>query len=253
MVTPQSQRHAKNILRRNSLICYVPIHQRMERSSYSFLRAIRATCYGFILSAVIVLLALPSDAQQRPSRYDQFDTRAAQLADEIRHYNANPPPEPPPPPPVVQWPAAGLPTLSDAARHEMDIFAFVLWNEAGKEGRQAIESVASVIFNRARQSGQSFLAIVSADEQFHGYAPNPPDSFIHPNVDVLQYSGELQAWRDCYAYAECLVRGKFMYVISDHILNSDHFYSGPAPGWSTNLTNIHQIGNLTFGRMQRQR
>ncbi|NOU36201.1 MAG: hypothetical protein HOO88_05485 [Kiritimatiellaceae bacterium] len=232
------KRHAKNILRRNSLICYVPIHQRMERLNYSRLRAIRATCYGFILPTALVLLALPSGAQQPDAR---------QLAYDITAFNRIPPnPAPHVCEPPVQWPGVGLWTLTDGAREELETIAFCLWNEAHEDGRPAIEAVASVIHNRARYETSRYVDIIARSGQFSGYRATVPDDFIHPNVQALSYSGELQAWTDCHLYAERMIRGGFQPAN-----NSDHFYSGPPPAWSKNLTNVHTKGRLTFGRMQK--
>ena len=228
------KRHAKNILRRNSLIRYVPIHQRMERLSYLLLRTIRATCYG--AACALLCAGAPSDAQQ---------TLKMDL-----NYFTPPPPAPPAPhvcPPPVQWPGNGLWPLTDGARAELETIAFCLWNAARGEGRDAIGAVASVIHNRSCQTYLSYVDTVATSDQFAGYRADVPEDFIHPNVYALQQSGELQAWTDCHLYAERMIRGGFRQTC-----NSDHFYSGPPPSWAKDLCNVRKIGSLTFGRMQRQ-
>lgn len=127
-------------------------------------------------------------------------------------------------------------TIASAITAEQTIAA-TLWHEARGEGCEGIKAVASVIVNRADNSGKSLVHECLRPKQFscwNGRKPSVPDN------------AKGKVWNYCLKIARQMCNDTFVPTI-----DATHYYNPSlcSPSWGRKMHDVTFIGQHKFGRV----
>lgn len=120
------------------------------------------------------------------------------------------------------------------------VVANTLYLEARGEGKQGIEAVATVIYNRSKGNPEQFEAVCFKPKQFSCYnASKTP--VIAPKTPL-----DVQAMELCLVVERAMYSGEFKPVGE-----WTHYYNARVcnPSWASKLQDVERIGNHTFGKL----
>lgn len=138
---------------------------------------------------------------------------------------------------ITMLAVAVMAAVSNAMTSEETI-ASTLWMEARGEGRNGIDAVASVIYNRAKvKDGNAMAAVCLKPKQF---------SCWNGRKNTVPKKARGAMWDYCKTVASRMVGGSFKPTN-----NANHYYN-PAlcnPSWGKSLRGAFVLGNHRFGRL----
>lgn len=125
--------------------------------------------------------------------------------------------------------------IAIAKMNESDVIASTLWYEARGEGYRGIDAVASVIFNRAKKSGQSAASECLRRNQF--------SCWNGKIVARVPRDAKGRRWDYCRKVAKEIVNRKFK-----PIFDATHFYNPVLcmPKWGRKMRTVKWIGDTRF-------
>jgi len=130
--------------------------------------------------------------------------------------------------------------------YDSDVIAETLWREARGGGKECVDNVASVIYNRWISSNRTILEIVLYPKQFSCW-----NNKVITKRTIKQYlikdltnEKDKLMWEYCKSVATS-IDSKTFKSVSIH----NHYYNPNLviPKWSHKLLNKELIGNLIFG------
>ena len=128
----------------------------------------------------------------------------------------------------------GLPTM---------IVAWTLYLEAGGEGREGIDLVASVIANRAQAGNRSVLDVCLEPRQFSAWNDKPvPAGWVMDRIAPND-----SAWSYCLLVAKALCSGAFRPCTDATHYHARHV----APAWASGMTKVNSHRGHVFYREAR--
>lgn len=116
-----------------------------------------------------------------------------------------------------------------------EVVAKTLWQEARGEGKEGIDAVASVIYNRAKGNPEKIRNVITRPYQFESWAKGPPIVKIKNETDQ-------KIWDYCLKIGQSMENNTFK-----PIGKFTHFYnpSVVSPKWARNKEYV-QIGRQRF-------
>jgi hypothetical protein len=154
--------------------------------------------------------------------------------------------------PMADIEAKGKPTSSATATTDKKTLekriqnvAKTIYTEAAGESYEGKRAVATVIYNRSKQSpwrGLTLSQICKQPKQFSGWNNGEP-------VIKINNPGDQKAWDDSLKIAKELVYGTFKPVAS--LGNSNQYYNPKkaSPSWGNKMKDVVYVGNHKFGKV----
>jgi len=127
------------------------------------------------------------------------------------------------------------------------IVAETLWREARGEGENGIRAVASVIWNRSKETGLHPMLVCVKKKQFSCW--NNENPFARDNMECTgekATDGGFRIWTLCVDLARKIVDGQFQPTVS-----ANHYYNPKKcrPSWGKKMKRVVTIGKHRFGRI----
>ena len=121
--------------------------------------------------------------------------------------------------------------------------ALLLYIEAAGEPVDGIHAVASVVHNRAVESGRDYKAVINAPKQFSGWRKGIRRRAYNEAMTTHQGFAK---WEECMRIAQSMVAGEFRPSVT-----ANHYYNPRlcTPPWGHLLADVKMIGRHKFGRL----
>lgn len=138
-----------------------------------------------------------------------------------------------------------------SAINATNILSRTIFMEARSEGKEGMDAVASVIYNRAGGNKEKFVEVCFKKAQFscwNGVSDDKKSAIsykiIIPKSTTVK-GKDRDAWIYCQQLAGKLLSGKFTTTIGNR--NSYYNPSKVTPSWSSSLSSTKTIGHHKFG------
>lgn len=126
------------------------------------------------------------------------------------------------------------------------ILAYLLFAEAGGEGKVGVNHAASVVLNSAQVGVH--LPVALLNEAFRKGRYSSMKGLTYESFKVPRFTNKLdrEMWDYCIVTASAMCRGAFKPVIE-----SNHFYNPNKcrPYWAPLLRDTRKVGNHVFGKL----
>ena len=134
-----------------------------------------------------------------------------------------------------------------------NIVAKTLFHEARSEGKEGIDAVASVLYNRAGGKAENLPAVCLAKKQFSYWNDKKISEKNYENTVPFSASKpgkDREMWLYCQKISGQLIFNEFKSTIGN--LNSYYAHNKVTPDWADSLKDTKKIGNHTFGYLSDQ-
>lgn len=134
-----------------------------------------------------------------------------------------------------------------------NIVAKTLFYEARGEGKEGIDAVASVLYNRAGGKAENLPTVCLAPKQFSYWNDKKVNEKYYENTVPFSASKpgkDREMWLYCQKISGQLIFNEFKSTIGN--LNSYYAHNKVTPDWADKLKDTKKVNNHTFGYLEDQ-